>query len=249
MFEKIKNKKVLITGASSGIGACMAELFSSYGATVGIHYCRGYERAKKLRKMIKAKGGEVEIFKADLLKAKERAKLVSSFISVFKGIDILINNAGGIIGNKHFLNLDEKSWKETFSLNVEAPFFLARQAFIHMKKNKGGKIINISSIAAKYGGSTNSLHYGAAKGALESVTIGLSRAGAPYNILVNTIRGGFIDTPFHKKFKRPNIEARIKLIPLKRPGEPMDVSRMALFLASESGDFITGETFSVSGGD
>ena len=118
-----------------------------------------------------------------------------------------------------------------------------------MKDQGGGKIINISSISAKYGGSGQTLHYGAAKSALETVTLGLAKAGAKYNILVNTVRGGFIDTSMHKKLGRNNIEKRIEMIPLRRAGRPEDMARMVLFLASEAGDFITGETFTVAGGD
>jgi 3-oxoacyl-[acyl-carrier protein] reductase len=118
-----------------------------------------------------------------------------------------------------------------------------------MRDHRGGKIINISSISVKYGGSAQTLHYGAAKSALETVTLGLSKAGAKHNILVNTVRGGFIDTPMHQKLGRTNIEKRIEMIPLKKAGKPRDVAGMVLFLASEAGDFITGETFTVAGGD
>jgi len=177
--------------------------------------------------------------------------LIHDFIEVFGSIDILVNNAGGIYGNKNFLEIDEDSWNQTFTLNVTAPFFLARDAFSFMKLHGGGKIINISSISAKYGGSGTTMHYGAAKAALEAITRGLAKAGAPYNILVNTIRGGVIDTPFHEKIQRDrkNLEERINLIPLKRMGKPLDIARMALFLASEAGDYITGEIFTVAGGD
>ena len=119
-----------------------------------------------------------------------------------------------------------------------------------MKKSSGGKIINISSIAAKYGGSTRSLHYGASKAALEAVTIGLARAGAPHNILVNAVRGGYIDTPAqHRLSSQKDLAERVKRIPLQRAGQPEDIASMVVFLASGAGDFITGEIMSVTGGD
>lgn len=118
-----------------------------------------------------------------------------------------------------------------------------------MKEQGGGKIINISSVSAKYGGSPQTLHYGAAKAALDATTVGLARAGAPYNILVNSVRGGLVDTPFHHKIGRSSLEDRIKLTPLKRAGQPIDIARMVLFLASSAGDYITGEIFTVAGGD
>jgi len=248
-LEGIKKKKVLVTGASSGIGACIARLFASNGAFVGIHYRKSRNKAIGLKKDILKDGGEAEIYKADLLHSSSRRRAVPSFVKVFGGLDILINNAGGIYGFKDFLKLDEKSWDETFALNAKASFFLAKNAFYHMKRQKSGKIINISSISAKYGGSLKSMHYGAAKAALDAVTKGLAVAGAQYNISVNSIRGGFIDTPFHKKIGRKNIKKRINLIPLKRAGKPIDIARMALFLASDAGDYITGEIITVAGGD
>ncbi len=135
------------------------------------------------------------------------------------------------------------------ALNAKAPFFLARRAFGAMQRRGGGKIINISSIAARYGGSSRTMHYGAAKAALESLTVGLARAGAPYRILVNAVQAGFIRTPFHRAIKGKDLARRIRMIPLQRAGEPDDVARVALFLASSAGDFITGQIVTVSGGD
>lgn len=251
MFEGIKGKKVLITGASTGIGATIAELFSKYGASVGIHYNKSRKEALELRKKMVSSSGRAEVFKADLLKKPERVALVKQFTETLGGIDVLVNNAGGVYGPKDIPALDEKSWNKTFALNVTAPFFLARDAFLYMKNHGGGRIINISSISAKYGGSPTTIHYGAAKAALDAVTKGLARAGAPYNILVNSVRGGVIDTPFHEKMgrDRKSLEERIKLIPLKRMGKPIDMARVVLFLASEAGNYITGEIFTVAGGD
>ena len=248
MFKAIRGKKVLITGASGGIGASMALLFADHGAVLGLHYNSGKEAASLLAGEVKKRGAQVTLFQSDLAVESGEA-MVDAFIDHYGGIDILINNAGAVFGFKSFLDLDDKSWEKTFKLNAQAPFFMARRAFACMKNNKGGKIINISSVAAKYGGSERSLHYGAAKAALEAETIGLARAGAKYSILVNAIRGGFIDTPFHQKLGSKNIQERIQLIPLKRAGRPEDVASMALYLASEAGDFIAGEIISVAGGD
>ena len=245
----IKGKRVLITGASTGIGACTAELFASHGANVGIHYNKSEAKANDVLQRIKRHGGDATVLQADLLNSISCTKLVDSFIDRFGGIDVLVNNAGGIYGFRHFLELDEKSWDDTFTLNVKSSFFIAKEAFSFMKAHGGGKIVNISSISAKYGGSENSMHYGAAKAALDAITKGLSRAGTENNILVNSVRAGFVDTPFHKKIGRENIDDRIKLTPLKRAGEPIDIARMVLFLASEAGDYITGEVFTVAGGD
>jgi len=248
MFENIKEKRVLITGASGGIGSSMAYLFAEYGAVIGVHYNQSKNDADQIVLEIERNGGRGASFQADLT-VNSPEDVVCSFINMFGGMDILINNAGAVVGPKDILDLDTESWNKTFLLNAQAPFFLAQSAFKHMKDQGGGKIINISSISAKYGGSGQTLHYGAAKSALETVTLGLAKAGAKYNILVNTVRGGFIDTSMHKKLGRNNIEKRIEMIPLRRAGRPEDMARMVLFLASEAGDFITGETFTVAGGD
>ena len=245
----VKGKRVLVTGASTGIGACMAELFASFGANVGMHYNKSEIEAKSVLQRIKDSGGNAVTLKADLLESSSYKRLIESFIDTFGGIDVLINNAGGIYGFRHFLDMDVGSWDNTFNLNARAPFFLSKEAFSFMKEHGGGKIINISSISAKYGGSASSVHYGASKAALDAITIGLAREGAQYNILVNSVRAGFIDTLFHRKIGRENIEKRVKLIPLKRAGEPLDIAGMVLFLASEAGDYITGEVFTIAGGD
>jgi len=249
MFEDIKEKKILVTGASSGIGASTAELFGSYGAFVGVHYRSNEKGAIDTVTRINKQGGKAEAFQGDLLLASVRDGLLKSFVSAFGSIDVLVNNAGGVYGAKHFLELDEESWDNTFALVAKASFFLAKDAFSYMKEHGGGRIINISSISAKYGGSPQTLHYGAAKSALDAITVGLASAGAPYNILVNSVRGGFIDTPFHPKMGRGNFEERIRMIPLKRAGQPIDIARMVLFLASEAGSYITGEITTVAGGD
>ena len=178
--------------------------------------------------------------------------LVNNFVKVFGGIDVLINNAGAVYEYKHFSELSEKSWDATFALNVKAPFYLMASVFERMKKQGGGRIINVSSVNVKYGGSGKSLHYNASKAALESLQRGFAREGAKHNILVNSIRCGLIEKPMRTKidgYSEENFRKRVDLIPLKRAGRPMDIARMALFLAAESGNFITGEIFTVAGGD
>ncbi len=248
MFPGLDGKRVLITGASGGIGSCLARLFAEYGALLGLHYHQNRTETEALVREIEKTDGEVVAIQADL-RAPVLPSLLQTFTERFGGIDILVNNAGAVIGAVDFLELEPQMWEQTFRLNVQNPYFLAREAFVAMKVQGGGKIINISSISAKYGGSTKTLHYGAAKAALEAVTTGLARQGAPHNILVNTVRGGFIDTPMHHKIGRANLQQRIDKIPLKRVGMPVDVARMVLFLASEACDFVTGEIFTVAGGD
>lgn len=249
MFTDLHGKKVLITGASSGIGLCIAELFSFYGAVVGIHYNQNQDEAEKIYQKIKTNGNSAFLLRADLLDNNSLSSLVPLFIDKTGGLDILINNAGGVFGNEYFLDMDIESWNKTLAINLTAPFFLSKAAFSFMKDHHGGKIINISSIAAKYGGSARTTHYGAAKGGLEAVTKTLAREGASHNILVNAIRPGVIDTTFHKKIGRSSLDEKVKTIPLKRAGKPIDIAQLCLFLGSACGDYITGQIYDVTGGD
>lgn len=249
MFEAIKGVKVLVTGAGSGIGASTAHLFGQYGAVVGVHYHRSKDNAEKVVRRIREEGGEAFLLNANLLNQEERESVIPDFIRHAGGIDVLINNAGTVYGHDHFLDMDMDSWEKTLQICLTVPFFLAREAFRFMKDHEGGRIINISSIASKYGGSEITAHYGAAKGGLDAVTRTLARSGAEYNILVNSIQPGVIDTAFHKKIGRDSLDERVKRIPLHRAGTPLDVARLCLFLASECGDYITGQAYGVTGGD
>lgn len=254
MFSDIEGKKVLITGASGGIGLEIAKIFAEYGALVGLHYSGNEKKRKQLLGLkveLEKYYKKIELFPGNLLDYDVRNNLIKSFVSIFGGIDVLINNAGVMFDYKYFLELDEKAWDNSFNLNTKAPFRLSASAFDHMKE-KGGRIINISSANVRYGGSGKSLHYVASKAALDSLTKGFAYEGAKYNILVNSIRCGVIDTHMHTKiegYTEENFKKRIELIPLKRPGKPIDIARMALFLASDAGNFITGQIFYVSGGD
>jgi 3-oxoacyl-[acyl-carrier protein] reductase len=227
----------------------MAELFADYGAIIGVHYNRSEEGAKEVIARIQERGGSAITLRADLMDTGACTDLVPRFVEMAGGIEVLVNNAGAVHGHPHFLEMDRDSWDHTITLDLTAPFFLSQAAFRYMSEHGGGRIISISSIAAKYGGSVETTHYGAAKAGLEAVTRTLARAGARYGILVNAIQPGVIDTDFHRKIGRGSLKERVKHIPLGRAGTPMDVARLCLFLASEGGDYITGQVYGVTGGD
>ena len=145
MFDEIKDKKVLITGASTGIGASTAKLFAENGAQVGLHYRSSQKQVENMLKEILKITKHAKIFKGNLLDIEYTKSLVPSFIKTFEGIDVLINNAGGIYDYKHFSELDEESWDNTFSLNIKSPFYLIKDAFNYMMEHGGGRIINIST--------------------------------------------------------------------------------------------------------
>ena len=251
-FKDLENKKVLITGATGGLGSCMAELFANYGAHVGLHYNSNKVSAEKLLESISKTRGRGVLIQGNLLSQTTRENLVKKFIESQGKLDVLINNAGSMEKYLSFSEISEEDFDRSYGLNLKAPFFLMSSAMQHMKEKVGGRIINISSANVKYGGSEKSFHYVSAKAALDNLTLGFSRYGAQYNVLVNSIRSGLIETEMSKKtegYTRDNLERRINLIPLKRPGKPIDIARMAVYLASETGNYITGQIVTVAGGD
>ena len=247
--SSLDGKRVLVTGASGALGAATAALLASEGAHVAVHYSTHAESAAALVDRIARDGGRAVALQGDLLSAIERDALVPEAIARLGGLDALVNNAGAIVRPAHALELDEAAWDESFALNVKAPFFLARQAFQHMAAHGGGRIINLSSIGVKFGGSPTSLHYSAAKHALEGVTLGLAKLGAERGVLVNAVRAGVIDTPMHAARGPEAMERRRQQIPMKRFGTPGELARMIAFLIGPGGDFVTGQTFAVSGGE
>jgi NAD(P)-dependent dehydrogenase (short-subunit alcohol dehydrogenase family) len=249
MFDRLRGSRVLVTGASSGIGASIATNFGKFGGVVGVHYHSGNKRAEAVAAGIEQHGGHAHLLEADLTDRNETEHLVESFIDKAGGIDVLVNNAGAIHDPSQFLDLDLDSWEATLALDLTAPFILGREAFRFMMHNGGGRLITISSYAAQYGGSESRVHYGAAKAGLEAVTQSFSRFGARYNILANTIRPGVVDTPARGKMGEPSLAERVARIPLGRAGRPDEVAMVCIFLASEYGDYITGQTIGVTGGD
>lgn len=245
--NQLKNKYVLVTGASSGIGFQIAKDFLLEGAFVGIHYCNNLNGAKRTLKY--AKNKQCKIFKSDFSSFKEVSALWNEFILWSKGhIDILVNNAS-FVKPMSLENLSEEEWDRTFQVNLKAAFQLSRAAFSIMSKKKNGRIINISSGGWKYGGGKDTIHYSASKAALEALTMAFAKIGAPHNVLVNAIRPGVTDTPFHKKMGRNDLSARINLVPLKRLAKPSEISNTVLFLASSKSSFITNTIISVAGGE
>ena len=238
--NQLKNKYVLVTGANSGTGFEIAKNFLLEGARVGVHHYRDQAGAMRLLKY--AKPGQCEIFQADFSDSKEVFSLWQEFVSWSRGrIDVLVNNAAAI-------GQTNEDWDMVFQVNAKAPFLLSKLAFGIMSKQKWGRIINLSSLSVKSGGSLDVLHYSASKAALESVTRSFAKAGARFNVLVNAVRPGVTDSPLHKKLAKNDPSFRISAIPLKRFALPKEIADVVIFLAGRKSSFITNAIIEVSGG-
>lgn len=245
-----KNKTVLITGASGGIGRATSKAFASKGYNVAAHYFKNEQSALSLLDEIKkdrrSNGGTVEIFKANIANHDETLEMVNQVKKRYGHIDVLINNAG-ISQQKLFCDITEKDWREMIDTNLSGVFFASKAVLPDMISKKEGCIINISSIWGETGGSCE-VHYSAAKAGIIGLTKALAKEVAPSGIRVNCISPGVISTPMNNSFDSEAMEMLIDETPLSRLGTPEDVAKAALFLSSNDAGFITGQVLGVNGG-
>lgn len=247
MAEKTKKSgAVLITGASSGIGTAIARELLKDGYSLALHVFKNKDALSNEFGHLE----NVKIYTADLTDMKQLNNMVNSVVKDMGNIYGLVNNAGEIFGAATAENITEEAWDATFALNAKAPYFLFQSLWKHFEPD-GARVVNISSISPKYGGSPTTMHYAASKGALEVITRGLAKWGAPKGILVNAIQPGLIDTSIHDRIGRSKdyLEERIKKIPLGRIGKPEEIAYMTAFLLSPKAAFITGQVLGVTGGD
>jgi 3-oxoacyl-[acyl-carrier protein] reductase len=240
---------ILLTGASSAIGSAIARNLAKKNISLALHYNHGSQRVRSLAEELVSKGCQTETFQCDLTADNAPKELADRVNDRLGSPMVLINNAGAVFGREVLENLSVDSWRQTFRLNAEVPFFLARELIPAMQKARYGRIINISSIGVKYGGSQNTLHYASSKGALETLSQGMSRLLAHDGISVNVVRPGFTKSNFHKELGDSQIESRIKMIPMGRSILPEETAAAVSYLLSPEASSVTGQTLSVSGGD
>jgi len=244
----LAGRKALITGGSRGIGRATSLLFARAGSDVALSFLKQKEAAEEVREKIKKMGRECLVFKADISEKSDVNLMIERMIKEWSRIDILVNNAGiwtyGEMGN-----MAEEVWAETMKINLDGVFFTCNAVVPYMKKKKRGWIINISSTAAVRGEAFHS-HYSASKGALVSLTKSLAAELAPYNIRVNCVAPGWVDTDMCTEvLSDPDYRREVQeSIPLKRIPSPEDIAGPILFLASELARHITGEVLNVNGG-
>ena len=248
-YEDLNGKVALITGASSGIGRATAEALAECGASVAINYRQNEAGAEAVQAKIEAAGGKALAIQADVTRAADVQELVQRAVNVLGPIDILVNNAGSLVKRLKILELTEERWDEVINLNLKSAFLCSQAVSASMMERKAGAIINVSSIAGRNGGALGSIHYSTAKGGLITFTKGLAKEMATYNVRVNAVSPGVIDTRYHEQFSTPEMmKAYRGMIPLGRIGEPAEAAKVICFLASEAASFLAGETIEINGG-
>jgi 3-oxoacyl-[acyl-carrier protein] reductase len=248
---RLDGKVALVTGASTGIGAAIAVAFARAGAKLVIHYNNSAAEAKKVAAEVSSCGaGDPLLVKADLLDGQAIKDMARAVNGRFGRIDILVNNAGGLLDRYSVEDMSDEGYERVMELNVGSTFRVSRSVIPIMKKSGGGAIINMSSVAARNGGSDGATLYATSKAAISTLTRGMAKELAPFKIRVNAIAPGIILTPFHDKYTSPEaLKKLIASIPLGRGATAEEVAGPALFLASEQlSSFITGEILEVNGG-
>jgi NAD(P)-dependent dehydrogenase (short-subunit alcohol dehydrogenase family) len=238
----VKDKVIIITGSSDGIGRDLAEKFAEQGANVVING-RNKEKIDSVYNSLKEKGYNPYAVQANLRNYDEVVEMVNKVNEKYGKIDVLINNAGGSF-SAPAEEITPNGWRAVLETNLNTTFFCSKEVFRIMKEQEqGGRIINISSIAG-FLPDVDHAHYSAAKAGINKLTETLAVEWARYNILVNGIAPGFIETRGLQSQGALSIEG----VPLKRVGQTSDVFGAALFLVSNLSNYITGETIRVDGG-
>jgi 3-oxoacyl-[acyl-carrier protein] reductase len=250
MIDDLKDKVVLVTGSSTGIGAAVAKAFGANGATVAVHYNSSKSEANQVAAEIERSGGKAAVMQGDVTESAVCARLVDDTVSQFGRIDVLINNAGGLIKRIPIAEISDDMFSKVVQLNVRSALMCTKAAAAHMKKTGGGAIVNVTSIAARHGGAAGAVLYAGTKGFISTITRGFAKELVKDNIRVNAVSPGVILTPFHERFSTPEMLEGFKAtIPMNRLGEADECTGAFLFLASaQMSGYITGQIVEVNGG-
>jgi 3-oxoacyl-[acyl-carrier protein] reductase len=246
----LEEKAVLVTGASTGIGAAVAKGFAAQGARVAVHYNASEEEAQQVVADIRAAGGHALALQADVRSVEACGQLITDAHKSLGRLDVLVNNAGGVVKRQPLRGIDDALYDDIVNLNARSVFACSRAALPIMEAQGSGCIISTTSLAARNGGGSKSTLYAASKAFVSTFTRGLAKEVARHGIRVNAMAPGVIGKP-DKASTTPahQLEASIRLTPMRRIGTVEECVGAYLFLASgEMSGFITGQVVEVNGG-
>lgn len=246
-MSELTQKVALVTGGSRDIGRAVALRLASLGATVVVNYHADAAAAEQTLRLIRERGGQALSVRGDVTQAAEVARIVEAARGVSGSIDLLVNNAGGLVERRLIGDMDEAFWTRVLTLNLTSVFLVTKAVLPHMPD--GGAIVNFSSQAARDGGGPGASAYAAAKAGVLNYTRALAKELAPRRIRVNAVSPGMIATKFHDTFTKPEVRQRVAAAtPLGREGTADEVAELTAFLASPRAAFINGEAVEINGG-
>lgn len=242
----LKDKIAIVTGGTRGIGRAISILFAEEGARVVANFSKDVEAAENLIGEAQSRRLNLGLFKADVTQFDQVKEMVEDVFAEYGRIDILVNNVG-LIRDNFLMLMSDEDWDSLMKANLKSLFYCCKAVVRKMIPEKRGKIVNISSVSGIIGtsGQTN---YAATKGGMISFTKSLARELGPFNIHVNAVAPGLIESEVLSKMPKEKVQAIVKSSSLERMGRPEEVARAVLFLASEHSSYITGQTLIVDGG-
>ena len=240
----LKGKTAIVTGGSRGIGAAICKRFAEQGANIALLYAGNTQKAEETKAALQEMGVKAEAYQCNVADAEQVAAVCKQIIKDFDGADILVNNAG-ITKDKLVPMMKVPDFDSVVDTNLKGAFYMIKQLYPVFMKQKSGKIINISSVSGLMGnpGQTN---YSASKAGLNGLTKSVAKELASRNVNCNAIAPGFVATDMTENLSENN--ALVDHIPMKRFAQPEDIANLALFLASDQSDYITGEVIRIDGG-
>jgi 3-oxoacyl-[acyl-carrier protein] reductase len=248
MSIDLTGKVAIVTGGARDIGAAVARKLAGAGAAVVVNYNSSADRATALVDEIASRGGRALAVQADVSRTAGAERLVAETRAAFGDrIDVVVNNAGGLVARKRLDELDEAFWDQVLDLNLKSVYLVTKAALPHLAE--GGAVVNLSSLAAHDGGGPGAIAYATSKGGVLTLTRALAKELAPRKVRVNCVSPGMIDTTFHDVHTKP--EARVATAArtlVGREGTPDDVANAVLFLASDMSAYLTGESVEINGG-